>query len=135
MDTGIKILGMIHDFDVEIVLNDVPSDFNVAEWVMNLKARGLNPRPRYQKKDDTPFEPFVGTVEKIEKTQTKSGKDMWVAHVRPDKSEPDDPDKPLVSFKFMNAREWRENDRVKVTKNDKGWLEGHEPESGQEPPF
>lgn len=135
MGNMIKIIGQLHEYDIEIVKDDVADDFDVSAWVMGLKEKGFMPKPKFQKNDNTPFEPFVGTVEKIEPTKTKQGKDMWIAHVRPDKANESDPDKELVAFKFMNQREWRAGDRVKVTKNDKGWLEGHEPESDTPPPF
>lgn len=130
-----KIIGQLHGFDIEIVEEIENPEFDVSAWVLSFKEKGLNPKPKFQKNDDGPFEPFIGTVESIEKTSTKAGKDMWIANVRPDKVKEDDADKPLVAFKFMNVREWRVGDRCKVTKNDKGWLEGHEPEGDTPPPF
>lgn len=135
MGNMIKIIGQLHEYDIEIVKDDVPDDFDVSAWVLGLKERGFMPKPKFQRNDAAAFEPFVGTVESIEKTQTKSGKDMWIANVRPDKVNEGDADKPTVAFKFMNVREWRVGDRCKVIKNDKGWLEGHEPESDTPPPF
>lgn len=123
MGTMIKILGMLHGYDIEIVTDDVAEDFDVNAWVLGLNAKGLSPRPRYQQRDNTPFEPFAGIVEKIEETKTKNDKPMFIAHVRPHVADGETA-KELVSVKYMPPKgTWRVGDKVKVTKNDKGWLE------------
>lgn len=132
--TALKILAQVHGFDVEIFLEDLELDADVSAIVKGFQEKGLTPRPRFTK-DSTPFEPFIGIVEKTEETTSKAGdKQMFIAHVRPIVGE-GQPQKELVAVKYMPPRNtWRVNDRVKVTKNQKGWLEINE-DSDATPPF
>lgn len=120
--------GLIHGMDVEIALAvDDPND--IAPLVLMYKNAGMSELPRFTRRDDAPFEPFSGIVEKVEETTTKKGdKQMFIAHIRPNVAEGETP-KDLVAVKYMPPKStWRVGDKVQVVKNDKGWLELKETE-------
>ncbi len=126
------IEGIIWGMDV--IIHETAEDReNIGDIVKMYVNSGMLPKPRYQAKSSEAFEPFDGTVESVEETKTQTGKQMFIANVRPDTKEGEDK-KPLVAVKFMPPRNtWRVNDLVHISKNDKGWMELHERE--QTAPF
>ncbi len=124
--------GLIHGMDVTIHLSvEDPND--IGETVKLYVNAGMMPKPRFQKATSADFEPFDGVVESVEETKTQTGKQMFIAQVRPDVKEGEDK-KSLVAVKYMPPRNtWRVNDQVHISKNDKGWMELHERE--QAAPF
>lgn len=131
----VRFLLMINGYDAEAefefdTLNDL------VTLTQEMKKNGeILPRPKFTRSDAVPFEPFYGVVEKIEDTKTKNGKEMFIAHVRPDVGE-GEPPKDLVAVKYMPPKQtWRIGDKVRVSKNDKGWLELYERIEGDPAPF
>lgn len=129
----IKLLVLTNGYDGEIAEECETLD-EALSFIQSVQKHGeFQPRPRYNR-DGNNFEAFYGTVEKIEETTTKKGdKQMFIAHVRPDVEEGQDP-KPLFAVKYMPPKStWRVGDKVRVAKSEKGWPELHEREG--EPPF
>lgn len=127
-----KILGVVNGFDFEIE-DEFASIEDLHTFTQTLMKHGeFKPRPKFQK-DNAAFEPFKGVVEKVEPTKTNNGKDMFIAHVRPDVGEGETA-KPLFAVKYMPPQStWRVGDKVYVDKNEKGWAQLHE--QAGEPPF
>ena len=127
------VIGMVNGFDFEITAECDTIDDALA-LTQELKKHGeFLPRPRYSKDNGNKWEPFYGTIEKVEDTKTQTGKDMYIAHVRPDAAEGEQP-KELIAVKYMPPKSsWRVGDKVYVDKNEKGWAQLHE--RAGEPPF
>lgn len=132
--TTLKILGMLHGFDIELEYADLAADADVSAIVTGLKDAGLQPRPRYQKNDAASFEPFVGTITKTEVGgQTQKGNPYFIAHVAPVVAEGQPAKEPYAVKYYDKQSTWRVGDKVSVTKNDKGFIEIKE--ATNEPPF
>lgn len=132
----LTILAHIGGYDIELTEDNIDTPDQVFDIVSAIQKNGsIIPRPRWQKQEAAAFEPFNGTITKIEDTKTKNGKDMYIAFVTPAVAEGEQP-KDAVPVKYMPPKQtWRLNDAVHVSKNDKGWLELSEQQTGDNTPF
>lgn len=127
----VRIQAFYNGFKVEFdFTTDEKTIGEIQSFCDGLVNGGFKPTT-FEKKPDTATQVVdqFGKVEKVEKTTTKNGKEAYIAHIMCENSTP-------VEIMFFGAGSCRKGDRVKIFKNDSGYLAFYlVDENGERLPF
>ena len=112
----VRIQGYLKSFRVEFDLTteDITIE-DLVTFIDLLESKGFKGTTFEKKESSEALAGKIGTVDKIEKTVTKNGKNAFLAHILIEGR-----DTP-VSIMFFNAGECRKGDKVKI-KMDNGYV-------------